>query len=140
MRFFSDIWCAIHCIHVQHVTSTQVAVSRKASSKLSRASTCSPTRWISSARTAVIDQAEFGLGLAQHMQKSMLLAAGAGRAVRCCPKISVRAHNIDRWRWRCGGRGLHLLYHVASCVCLVCALSVPLLICINITKDVFADG
>ena len=23
-----------------------------------------------------------------------------------CPKISVRAHNIDRWR--CGGRGLHL--------------------------------
>ena len=30
-------------------------------------------------RTAVIDQAEFGLGLAQ--QKSMLLAAGAGRAV-----------------------------------------------------------
>ena len=49
MRFFSNIRCAIHCIHKKHVTSTQVAASRKASSKLSRASTCSPTRWISSA-------------------------------------------------------------------------------------------
>lgn len=53
-------------------------------SKLSRTSTSSPTRWISCRpRTAVIDQAEFGLGLAQHKSRCCWLAAGAarGRAV-----------------------------------------------------------
>jgi hypothetical protein len=69
------------------------------------------------------------------MQKSMLhrlLAAGAGRAVRCCPKISVRAHNIDRWR--CGGRGWHSSRGVVY-VHLLCFF-----LNINITKDDFADS
>jgi hypothetical protein len=90
----------------QHVTSTQVAVSRKASSSSHEPREPPPHRRRDGSRRGLARQRStmqsFGLGLAQQKVDVARCWSRPRRGKR--PKISVRAHNIDRWR--CGGRGI----------------------------------
>lgn len=80
-------------------------------------------------RTAVIDQAEFGLGLAQ--QKSMLLAAGAGRAVPQDLRAGTQHRPMEMRR---AGIAFITWQHVcALCLCLFSMY-------IDITTDAYAHS